>query len=219
MSEKKKIKINTDSEEQTQNTEAKEVIEKNKETSKSTETKSEDLAAEDPIRELERKLKATEEEAKETYDRFLRVSAEFDNYKKRSAREMEDFRKFANQSLLKEMLSVVDNLELAINSANVNPKSYSSLKEGLDLTHREIMRVFDKFNVRPIESKGKSFDPTYHEAVMQEETDDYPENTVINEMQKGYLIHDRLLRPAMVVVAKPKTKPPDSRTMKKETKK
>jgi molecular chaperone GrpE len=218
MSEKKKIKINTDSEAEKNNTEAKEVIEENKETSKSTETKSEDLAAEDPIRELEGKLKATEEEAKETYDRFLRVSAEFENYKKRSAREMDDFRKFANQSLLKEMLSVVDNLELAINSANVNPKSDSSLKEGLDLTHREIMRVFDKFNVKPIESKGKSFDPTYHEAVMQEETDDYPENTVINEMQKGYLIHDRLLRPAMVVVAKPKTKPPDSRTMKKKPK-
>jgi molecular chaperone GrpE len=131
---------------------------------------------------------------------------------------MDDFRKFANQSLLKEMLSVVDNLELAINSANANPKSDSSLKEGLDLTHKEIMRVFDKFNVKPIESKGKSFDPTYHEAVMQEETEEYPENTVINEMQKGYLIHDRLLRPAMVVVAKPKTTPSDSGTIKKKPK-
>jgi molecular chaperone GrpE len=116
------------------------------------------------------------------------------------------------------MLSVVDNLELAINSANANPKSDSSLKEGLDLTHKEIMRVFDKFNVKPIESKGKSFDPTYHEAVMQEETEEYPENTVINEMQKGYLIHDRLLRPAMVVVAKPKTTPSDSGTIKKKPK-
>jgi molecular chaperone GrpE len=219
MSEKKKIKINADSEEATNNTEAKGVIQENKETSKSTETKSDDLAAENPVKELEEKLKTTEEEAKETYDRFLRVSAEFENYKKRSAREMDDFRKFANQSLLKEMLSVVDNLELAINSANANPKSDSSLKEGLDLTHKEIMRVFDKFNVKPIESKGKSFDPTYHEAVMQEETEEYPENTVINEMQKGYLIHDRLLRPAMVVVAKPKTKPSDSGTIKKETKK
>ena len=219
MSEKKKIKINADSEGETNNTEAKGLIHEDKETSKNTEKKSDDLASEDPVRELEEKIKTTEEEAKETYDRFLRVSAEFENYKKRSAREMDDFRKFANQSLLKEMLSVVDNLELAINSANANPKSDSSLKEGLDLTHKEIMRVFDKFNVKPIESKGKSFDPTYHEAVMQEETEEYPKNTVINEMQKGYLIHDRLLRPAMVVVSKPKTKPPDSRTMKKETKK
>jgi len=219
MSEKKKIKINADSEEEKNNTEAKGVIQEDKETSKITEEKSDDLAAEDAIRVLEEKIKTTEEEAKETYDRFLRVSAEFENYKKRSAREMEDFRKFANQSLLKEMLSVVDNLELAINSANANPKSDSSLKEGLDLTHKEIMRVFDRFNVKPIESKGKSFDPTYHEGVMQEETEEYPENTVINEMQKGYLIHDRLLRPAMVVVAKPKTNSSDSGTTKKETKK
>jgi molecular chaperone GrpE len=218
MSEKKKIKINVDSEEVPDNTKAKEVIEENKETSKNNETQSDEVAVEDPVRELEDKLKAKEEEAKETYDRLLRVSAEFENYKKRSARDMDDFRKFAIQSLLKELLSVVDNLELAINSANENQQSDSSLKEGLDLTHREILHVLEKFNVTPIASKGELFDPTYHEAVMQEETDEYPENTVINEMQRGYLIHDRLLRPAMVVVAKPKTKPSDSKTMKKETK-
>jgi molecular chaperone GrpE len=92
----------------------------------------------------------------------------------------------------------------------------------LDLTLKEILRVFEKFSVSPIESKGKSFDPTYHEAVMQEETDEHPENTVITEMQKGYLLHDRgyllhdrLLRPAMVVVAKPSTKASDSKQSKK----
>ena len=118
----------------------------------------------------------------------------------------------ATQSLLKEMLSVVDNLELAINSTSENQNQADSLKAGLDLTLKEILRVFKKFCVIPIESKGNEFDPTFHEAVMQEETDEYPENTVINEMQKGYLIHDRLLRPAMVVVAKPKTKPSDFKT-------
>ena len=170
----------------------------------------EEVATGDPIKELEAKLCAKEEEAKENYDRFLRVSAEFDNYKKRSARESEDFRKYANQSLLKEMLSVVDNLELAIHSADENHKQASSLREGLNLTLKEILRVFEKFQVTPIESKGQAFDPTYHEAVMQEETDEFPENTVVTEMQKGYLIHDRLLRPSMVVVAKPKTKPLDT---------
>jgi molecular chaperone GrpE len=104
------------------------------------------------------------------------------------------------------MLSVVDNLELAMNSVHGKHVSKSSLLEGLHLTHKEILRVFEKSNVTPIEAKGRLFDPTYHEAVMQEETDEYPENTVVNELQKGYLIHDRLLRPAMVVVAKPKTK-------------
>ena len=121
---------------------------------------------------------------------------------------MEEFRKYANQSLLKEMLSVVDNLELAINSSNDGKKVDKTLIEGLNLTLNEILRVFEKFNVTPIEAQGKSFDPAYHEAVMREETDDYPENSVMSEFQKGYLIHDRLLRPAMVVVAVPKTTTP-----------
>lgn len=160
--------------------------------------------ADNPVKDLEGKLKSKEEEARQTYDRLLRVSAEFENYKKRSARELEDFRKFANQSLLKEMLSVADNLELAVNSADGRKDIDKNLVDGLHMTLREILRVFEKFNVRPIEAKGKPFDPAFHEAVMREETDAYPENTVINQLQKGYMIHDRLLRPAMVVVAMPK---------------
>jgi molecular chaperone GrpE len=153
---------------------------------------------------LEAKLAAKEEESKETHDRFLRLSADYENFKKRSAREMEDFRKYANQALLKEMLTVVDNLELAINSAKDEKNTDNKLIEGLNLTRNEMMRVFEKFNVKPITARGEIFDPTFHEAVMREETDDYPENTVLSEFQKGYLIHDRLLRPAMVVVAVPK---------------
>jgi molecular chaperone GrpE len=159
---------------------------------------------EDPIKELEAKLEAKEKEAAETYDRLLRASAEFDNYKKRSSREMEEFRKFANQSLIKEMLSVVDNLELAMNSTNDHKAIDKDLLQGLEMTHREILKVFERFNVKPIDAKGQPFDPTFHEAVMQEETNDSPKNTVINELQRGYMIHDRLLRPSMVVVAKPK---------------
>jgi len=153
---------------------------------------------------LEAKLEVKEQEAKENYDRLLRVSAEFENYKKRTTRELEEFRKFANQSLIKEMLSVVDNLELAMNSTNGHKTIDQGLLQGLDMTHKEILKVFEKFNVKPIEAKGQTFDPTFHEAVMQEATDEFDENTVINELQKGYLIHDRLLRPAMVVVARPK---------------
>jgi molecular chaperone GrpE len=132
------------------------------------------------------------------------LSAEFENYKKRSSREIEEFRKFANQSLIKEMLSVVDNLELAMNSTNGHKAIDKDLLQGLEMTHREILKVFEKFNVKPIDAKGQPFDPTFHEAVMQEETDDYAKNTVINEMQRGYMIHDRLLRPSMVIVAKPR---------------
>jgi molecular chaperone GrpE len=190
MSEKKTIKIKTDSEK----------VESGKI------EPDEDIieGEENRITELETKLEAKEKEVAETYDRFLRASAEFDNFKKRSSREMEEFRKFANQSLIKEMLSVVDNLELAMNSTNDHKAIDKDLLQGLEMTHREILKAFEKFNVKPIDAKDQPFDPAFHEAVMQEETSDSPKNTVINELQRGYMIHDRLLRPSMVVVAKPK---------------
>ena len=206
MSKKKKIKINVESEETTEgeNTEKSDPVNDEYDTTKD-ETEDDSVAeVKDPLKELQAKLESKEEEAKETYDRLLRVSADFENYKKRSTREMEEFRKYANQSLLKEMLSVVDNLELAISSSNNEQESDKNLIEGLNLTLNEILRVLEKFNVKPIEARGKTFDPAFHEAVMREETDDFPEKTVISEFQKGYLIHDRLLRPAMVVVAVPK---------------
>ena len=200
MSRKKKIKIQTEP-----NEEESKLGNSGKASTAETEfDKAEESDINDSVKDLEAKLHSKEEEAKETYDRLLRVSAEFENYKKRSTREMEEFRKFANQSLIKEMLSVVDNLELAMNSTDSQKAVDKGVVEGLEMTHREILRVFERFNVKPIDAKNQAFDPTFHEAVMQEETDEFPENTVINEMQKGYLIHDRLLRPAMVVVAKPK---------------
>lgn len=217
MSEKKEIKIQTESEN-----------EEEKVNSGNNSTSSADAAqklepgldrkiesdaepkVEDPLGDLEDRLKATEQEAQENYDRLLRVSAEFENYKKRASREMEEFRKFSNQSLIKELLSVVDNLELAMSSTSGHEAIDQGLLQGLEMTHREILKVFEKFAVKPISASGEPFDPTYHEAVMQEETDEVPENTVVNEMQKGYLIHDRLLRPSMVVVAKSKTKKNDA---------
>lgn len=205
MSQKKKIKINIDAEEIAKNENTEKPAPADDKPLKSETRDAENADAENPLKEMEAKFEAKEEEAKETYDRFLRISADFENYKKRASREMEEFRKYANQSLLKEMLSVVDNLELAINSSNDEKKTDQSLIEGLNLTLNEILRVFEKFNVKPIEARDKAFDPAFHEAVMREETDDFPENTVISEFQKGYLIHDRLLRPTMVVVAVPKT--------------
>jgi molecular chaperone GrpE len=151
---------------------------------------------------LQKKLDDALAESQQHYDRLLRVSAEFDNFKKRSAREADDFRKFANESLLKDLLLVVDNLERAITSANDSGDANSCVVEGVSMTRDEILKIFSKYGVSPVEAVGKPFDPTFHQAIMQEETDAHPENTVVSEMQKGYLLHDRLLRPAMVVVAK-----------------
>lgn len=134
-------------------------------------------------------------------DRFMRLSAEFDNYRKRKQREIDEFRKFANETVFKQFLSVVDNLERAIASAETN-KDVDSLLEGVKLTYREILKVFQDFNVKPVEAEKQSFDPNFHQAVTQKETNEVPENTVTDVLQTGYLLHDRLIRPAMVVVSK-----------------
>ncbi|MFZ1198722.1 MAG: nucleotide exchange factor GrpE [Desulfobacterales bacterium] len=157
------------------------------------------------IKELEESLAVKTKEAEESYDRLLRMSAEFENYKKRTARETAEFQKYANQSLVRELLPIVDNLELAIKSAADSPDAReTSLLDGVELTRREILRVFENFKVEPIQALGQPFDPNFHEAVMREESEEHPENTVVNELQKGYLMHQRLIRPAMVVVAMPK---------------
>lgn len=158
----------------------------------------------DPLEEMEAKLESMEQESKETHDRLLRVSAEFENYKKRAAREMTDFRKFANESFAKALLPVVDNLDRAIESSSNDKQTDSSVVEGVSMTLKEIMRVLEQFSMKPFESLGETFDPGFHQAMYQEETEKYPDNTVIKELQKGYMIHDRLLRPAMVVVSKRK---------------
>jgi molecular chaperone GrpE len=206
MTAKKKIKIESKSSEIDSNEKkpAEAVRTDDKKALENDSKKDKKITAADPMKELKEKFKKSEVEAKQSYDRYLRVSAEFENYKKRSAREMDDFRKFANQSLVKELLLIVDNLELAIKSANDNKNVDNCLLDGVDLTLKEILKIFEKYHVKAIEALGKTFDPRYHEAVMREETDKHPENSIINELQKGYLIRDRLLRPSMVVVAAPK---------------
>ncbi|WDN89055.1 molecular chaperone GrpE [Desulfosarcina sp. BuS5] len=164
----------------------------------------------DLLDQLKSEKEAAEQEAKDTYDKLLRISAEFDNYKKRTARDMDEFRKFANESLLMKLLPVVDNLERAISSSQEKKSSESCITEGINMTLQEILNIFETFQVKPIESLNKTFDPNFHQAVMQEETEEIEENIIIKEFQKGYMIQNRLLRPAMVVVAKAKTNKSDN---------
>lgn len=150
----------------------------------------------------EERLEASESQAKAHYDRFLRASAELENFRKRAQREMDDLRRYANQSLIKDLLNVVDNLERAIASSQGPDGSAEPLVEGVDMTLKEILKILQKYGVKPIDALEKPFDPNVHEAVLQEVVEDVPENTVIKEFQRGYWIHDRLLRPSMVVVSK-----------------
>ena len=156
----------------------------------------------DISKDLEEKLAEVQAEADENKDRLLRLAAEFENYKKRSGREMEDLKKYASENLIRQLLTVVDNLERAIESASGDNQKDQSVVDGVSLTLTEVMKILEKHHVNPIESLGTPFDPTFHQAMSQEESGDHPANTVIQEYQKGYMIHDRLLRPAMVVVSK-----------------
>ncbi len=151
---------------------------------------------------LAQQLEQAEQKANENYDQLLRVSADFDNYKKRTAREMQELVKYANEKLIKELLTVVDNLERAIDSAAGRYDESDSLIQGMHLTLNETIKILERHQVKPVTSLGEPFDPSYHQAMMQEEVEDQPPNTVVKELQKGYLIHDRLLRPALVAVSK-----------------
>jgi len=156
----------------------------------------------DPVEVLEEKLDEVKQEAAQSYERFLRTAAEFENYKKRTTREMDALRKYANEALLKDLLSAVDNLERAIHSSNDSESIESSVFEGIDMTLKELLKILEKYQVKPVEAEGKTFDPAFHQAFMTEENEEHPGNTVLREFQKGYTLHDRLLRPAMVVVSK-----------------
>jgi molecular chaperone GrpE len=156
----------------------------------------------DPIKKMEARIEELEKEVEANYDRFVRVTADFENYKKRTSREMSDLRKFANENILRDMLSVVDNLERAIESGSKQDSERQTLLEGVEITLKDLFRMFEKYGVKGFRAEGEPFDPVFHQAMMQEQTSDYPDNTVLNELQKGYTIHDRLLRPAMVVVAR-----------------
>ena len=146
-------------------------------------------------------LKDLKEQLASEKDRVLRLSAEFENYKKRKQRESDDFKKFANETVFRQLLTVVDNLERAIFSTKENLDE-QGLLEGVKLTYKEILKFLETFNVKVIEAENQPFDPNFHQAVTQTETDEIPENTVTTVLQKGYLLHDRLIRPAMVVVSK-----------------
>jgi molecular chaperone GrpE len=152
--------------------------------------------------ELLAEVEAAREESRQSYDKYLRVAAEFDNFKKRSAKENEEFKKYANEVLVKALLSVVDNLERAIKSVKEEGCDIQTLLKGVELTHNEILKILNQYQVKKIDALGEMFDPNFHQAMMQEISDEHPDNTVLQELQKGYTLHNRLLRPAMVIVSK-----------------
>ncbi len=151
--------------------------------------------------EILRQLEEKTLEAQENYERMLRLAAELDNFKKRQEKERAELVQYANESLLKELLPVVDNLERALEHGR-EQEAPAALVEGVEIVLKGFLQALGKCGVSPIKSLGEKFDPTYHNAVMQQEDPEVEDQTVIQELQKGYWMHNRLLRPAMVVVAR-----------------
>jgi molecular chaperone GrpE len=157
--------------------------------------------------ELQNLVAEKSKEAQENYERFLRLAAELENIKKRQEREVSELRQFANENLLKELLPVLDNLERALEHGRQS-EAPEALMEGLDLVNQDFLKVLGRFGVIPINCVGERFNPAYHHAVMEEEAPEVEDQTVLKELQKGYFLQNRLLRPAMVVVARNTEKSP-----------
>ena len=158
------------------------------------------LEAEEEIRRLRDALETKTREAEEHRDRYLRAAAEFDNARKRTAREREEYTRYANESLLRELLPVLDNFERALQAARGEPAA-AAVTAGVELTQRELLRVLEKFGVTSFSSVGQPFDPERHEAIARVPAQGQPEGTVVGETARGYLLNGRVLRPAMVTVA------------------
>ena len=140
----------------------------------------------------------------EVKEKLLWMTADFENYKKRVLKDKEDHLKFSQASLLQEILVVADNLEraLAVLPVDDNDKGLLGLKQGVELTLKQFNSILAKYNVIKVKAKGELFDPRFHEVMFQEETKEFPDGTVLEELQSGYLLFDRVLRPAMVKIAK-----------------
>ncbi len=157
------------------------------------------------IAALEAQLAKQSQDKKDLWDKFVRASADLENFRKRSRRDLEDARHEARSRILKEMLPVVDNLERAVQHSN-DASDVGTVLEGVRLVLRQFTHAFERTEVTVVEAEGQPFDPNLHEAIGQQESE-LPPGTVVNVLQRGYKLGDKLLRPALVVVAKAKSAP------------
>ncbi len=151
--------------------------------------------------ELIEKVKEIQESADKNYDLFMRSVAEIENFKKRFQKEKSDLIKFSNESLIKQLLLVIDNLQKAI-SASQDENSVEAVREGIELTLKGLVDTLEKSGLAQVKAEGEPFDPNFHEAISEMEDNKVEPGTVIQVLQKGYTLNERLIRPAMVVISK-----------------
>jgi len=152
-----------------------------------------------PETQAETEIKKLRDERDLLFDRLARLQAEFDNYRKRAAKENDNFRDYAVAEAARQLLPVIDNLALAIKNASAKP---DDLRKGVELIHKQLQTALEKMNVQRVPAQGEPFDPRVHEAIEVVESNEVPDHHVLEELQPGYRMKDRLLRPAMVRVAK-----------------
>jgi molecular chaperone GrpE len=171
---------------------------------KSKHDKHEKEKFEKKIAELESELANQQKSGEELKDKWLRATADFDNYRKRINKEKVEWREFAQEEIIAELLPVLDNFDRALAAMLTSiPNDHVAFAEGMKLVHKQLIDILTQHQVTVIECVGKPFDPHFHEAVMTVPSADYPEDTVVEEIQKGYMHNDKVIRPAMVKVSKP----------------
>jgi molecular chaperone GrpE len=143
---------------------------------------------------------SVEDELKAAQERYLRLAAEFENYKKRAQKDQDEYRRYSNERLVKELLPVLDNLHRALQHGRQSG-NLEGILQGVELTYKQYQEILSRFGVKPIPTVGLPFDPTIHQAVATVEAKGRKPNTVVEEYEKGYYLNDRVLRPAMVTVA------------------
>ena len=171
------------------------------------EQKEPEAAPEVSVEELSKRLEQAEQKANENWDKAVRMQAEMENLKKRTQKDLESAHKFALEGFVKELLPVIDSLELGLQAAIGDSDEVQKFREGTELTLKQFESVFTKFNIDIVNPLGQPFNPELHQAMTMQPSADAEPNTVLNVFQKGYVLNGRLIRPAMVVVAKADDKP------------
>jgi len=164
----------------------------------------EELLPEGPSSDAEVEIQKLIEERDSLQDRLLRRQAEFENYRKRADRERNEYVQSASAELVRELLNVLDSFDLAIRNASSEGSAGEDMLRGLDLVYKQFLDTLGRFGLKAIEAKGQLFDPNFHQAISTVPSDDVPENTVVEEMRRGYTLNGKLLRAAMVSVASSK---------------
>jgi len=165
------------------------------------------------IEKLEKDLADSNSKLKECSDRYLRLQAEFDNAKKRMQREQQEFVKYANEGIIVDLLGILDDLERSVEARESHHQDSEAFLKGIEMILSHVYDLLKRNNVRSIEAKGKLFDPNLHEALMQSESDEHEENIVLEELQKGYMLGEKVIRTAKVKVSK--TKKPENRNQER----